>query len=255
MSNVAIHVTICASISLISFMTASLNINPLTLLAPLKTYIVEDLSNADTTTSAALAAAALNELSAPVLKMLAQASTQNDDVATQFFPDPDDPSTPGNLFFWPTTRTSQASAYADASSAEYSLRAAIFLSERDDYGAVYPAGFNFLLKLEASACELVREMPSSVFERLEFALKGTSLPSGFEFLDDVQHLPLMPGMRRQFLKAITRAHEVTTKSKRKVFEAVMLNYIWDETEPVKDFSAVLSTMVSLFAAIHEQSRK
>ncbi|MES2831168.1 MAG: hypothetical protein V4695_04160 [Pseudomonadota bacterium] len=236
-------------------MTATLNIDPHPLLAPLSPYIVEDLSNADTAASAALAAAALDALSAPVLKMLSQFGAQSEDIAAQFFPDPDDPSTPGNLFFWPATRTSQSSAYADASSAEYSLRAAIFLSERDDFGAVYPAGFNFLLKLEASACELVRDMPSSVFERLEFALKGTSLPSGFEFLDDIQHLPLMPGMRRQFLKAITRAHEVTTKSKRKAFEAVMLNYIWDETEPVKDFSAVLSTMVSLLAAIHEQSCK
>lgn len=236
-------------------MTASLNLHPLTLLAPLKEYIVEDLSNADTAASASLAAAALNQLCGPVLDMLTQAGTHNDDIATQFFPDPDDPSTPGNLYFWPSTRTSQASAYADASSAQYSLRAAIFLSERDDYGAVYPAGFNLLLKLEASACELVRAMPSSVFERLEFAMKGTSLPSGFEFLDDVQHLPLMPGMRRQFLNAITRAHEVTAKAKRKAFEAVMLNYIWDETEPAKDFSAVLSTMASLFSAIHEQSRQ
>lgn len=236
-------------------MTAPLNVDPLALLAPLKAYIVEDLSNADVAASAALAASALSELSSPVLEMLAQTGTQNDDIATQFFPDPDDPSTPGNLFFWPATRTSQSSAHNDAFSAEYSLRAAIFLSERDDFGAVYPAGFNLLLKLEASACELVRAMPSAVFERLEFALKGSRLPSGFEFLDDIQHLPLVPGMRRQFLKAITRAHEVTTKSKRKAFEAVMLNYIWDETEPVKDFSAVLSTMVSLFAAIHEQSRK
>jgi hypothetical protein len=93
-----------------------------------------------------------------------------------------------------------------------------------------------------------------VFEKLEFALKGSSLPKGFEFLDDVQHLPVMPGMRRQFLKAITRAHEVTAKSKRKDFEAVMLNYIWDETEPVKDFSAVLTTMTALFVAIHHQAK-
>lgn len=235
-------------------MTASLDINPLTLLKPLNGYIVEDLTNADMVASAALAASALSELAAPLLKMLAEAGGHTDDIALQFFPDPEDPSTPGNLFFWPTTRTSLSSTYADASSAEYSLRAAVFLSERDDYGAVYPAGFNLLLKMEASACELVRDLPAAVFEKLEFALKGGSLPKGFEFLDDIQHLPLMPGMRRQFLKAITRAHEVTVKSKRKAFEAVMLNYIWDDTEPMKDFNAVLSTMAALFVAIHHQAK-
>lgn len=235
-------------------MTASPDIDPITLLKPLEGYIVEDLSNADTAASAALAASALGELAKPILKMLSGAGAQADDIALQFFPDPEDPSTPGNLFFWPTTRTSLASTYADASSAEYSLRAAVFLKERDDYGAVYPAGFNFLLKMEASACELVRDLPAAVFEKLEFVLKGSSLPKGFEFLDDIQHLPLMPGMRRQFLKAITRAHEVTVKSKRRKFESVMLNYIWDETEPIKDFNAVLSTMASLFVAIHQQSK-
>lgn len=236
-------------------MTVSLDINPLILLKPLNAYVVEDLSNADTVASAALAASALSELAAPLLQMLTSTGAQTDDIALQFFPDPEDPSTPGNLFFWPTTRTSQSSTYADASSAEYSLRAAIFLSERDDYGVVYPAGFNLLLKMEASACELVRDLPPAVFEKLEFALKGGALPKGFEFLDDIQHLPLMPGMRRQFLKAITRAHEVTVKSKRKAFEAVMLNYIWDETEPMKDFSAVLSTMAALFVAIHHQAKR
>lgn len=236
-------------------MTTPLTIDPTALLTPLADYIVEDLSNADIAATATLAASALSDLAAPILTMLASAGADTDDIAMQFFPDPDDPSTPGNLFFWPTTRTSQASTFADASSAEYSLRAAVFLSERDDYGVVYPAGFNLLLKMEASACELVRQLPASVFEKLEFALKGSSLPSGFEFLDDIQHLPLMPGMRRQFLKAITRAHEVTAKSKRREFEAVMLNYIWDETEPHKDFSAVLSTMVALFVAIHQQARQ
>ncbi len=235
-------------------MTTPITINPHALLKPLKGYIVEDLSNADTAASAALAESALGELAAPLLQILSAGGAQTDDVALQFFPDPEDPSTPGNLFFWPSTRTSLSSSYADASSAEYSLRAAVFLSERDDYGAVYPAGFNLLLKMEASACELVRQLPSAVFEKLEFALKGSPLPKGFEFLDDIQHLPLMPGMRRQFLKAITRAHEVTTKSKRKAFEAVMLNYIWDETEPTRDFKAVLSTMASLFLAIHQQSK-
>ena len=236
-------------------MTSSLKIDPNALLQPLKHYIVEDLSNADTAASAALAAAILGDLASPILALLASADSETDDIACEFFPDPSDPSTPGNLFFWPKTRTSRASTYADASGAQYSMRAAIFLAERDDFGAVYPAGFNLLLKLEASACELVRELPSAVFEKLEFALKGSSLPSGLEFLDDVQHLPLMPGMRRQFLKAITRAHEVTEKSKRRDFEAVMLNYIWDETEPLKDFSAVLSTLGSLFLAVHRQARQ
>ncbi|GAC1406852.1 MAG: hypothetical protein NVSMB6_03680 [Burkholderiaceae bacterium] len=235
-------------------MTALVDINPTLLLKPLQGYVVEDLSNADAVASATLAAASLGELAAPVLQRLSDAGASTDDIAMQFFPDPDDPSTPGNLFFWPTTRTSQASTFADASKAEYSLRAAAFLSERDDFGVVYPAGFNLLLKIEASACELVRKLPAAVFEKLEFALKGSSLPNGFEFLDDSQHLPLVPGMRRQFLKAINRAHEVTAKSKRKEFEAVMLNYIWDETEPVKDFNAVLSTMASLFVAIHRQAK-
>ena len=235
-------------------MTTSLDINPIALIKPVSGYVVEDLSNADIATTATLASTALSSLAAPLLKMLTGAGTETDDIALQFFPDPEDPSTPGNLFFWPTTRTSRASTYADASKAEYSLRAAIFLPERDDYGVVYPAGFNLQLKLEASACELVRSLPAAVFEKLEFALKGSSPPKGFEFLDDVQHLPLMPGMRRQFLKAITRAHEVTTKSKRREFEAVMLNYIWDETEPVKDFGAVLSTMAALFTAIHHQAK-
>lgn len=235
-------------------MSALLEINPIALLKPLQGYVVEDLSNADIAASASLAATALGELATPLLQRLTEAGAQTDDIALHFFPDPDDPSTPGNLFFWPTTRTSQASTYADASKAEYSLRAAVFLSERDDYGVVYPAGFNLLLKMEASACELVRQLPAAVFEKLEFALKGSSLPNGLEFLDDSQHLPLVPGMRRQFLKAISRAHEVTAKSRRKEFEAVMLNYIWDETEPVKDFSAVLSTMAALFVAVHRQAK-
>ena len=235
-------------------MTTFLDIDPLALLKPLAGYVVEDLSNADMAASASLAAAALSGLATPLLKVLAGAGPLTDDIEFHFFPDSDDPSTPGNLYFWPKTRTTRAGTFADASKAEYSLRAAVFLAERDDYGVVYPAGFNLLLKMEASACELVRGLPAAVFEKLEFALKGSSVPKGFEFLDDVQHLPLMPGMRRQFLKAITRAHEVTIKSKRKAFEAVMLNYIWDETEPVKDFGAVLSTMASLFVAIHHQAK-
>lgn len=235
-------------------MTFPLDIDPIALLHPLEDYVVEDLSKADMAASAALAASALGELATPLLKMLTAAGADTDDIALQFFPDPDDPSTPGNLFFWPTTRTSLASTYADASSAEYSLRAAVFLAERDDDGVVYPAGFNLLLKMEASACELLRQLPAAVFEKLEFSLKGSPLPKGLEFLDDSQHLPLLPGMRRQCLKAVARAHEVTAKSRRKEFEAVMLNYIWDETEPKRDFSAVLSTMAALFVAIHLQAR-
>lgn len=235
-------------------MTSSLDLDPHPLLKPLKGYIVEDLTNADATASGALAKAALDQLAEPLLQVLKAGGSQTDDIAVQFFPDPEDPSTPGNLFFWPSSPGSLSSSYADACSAQYSLRAAVFLSERDDFGAVYPAGFNLLLKMEASACELVRQLPAAVFEKLEFALKGTSVPKGFEFLDDIRHLPVMPGMRRQFLTAISRAHEVTTKSKRKAFEAVMLNYIWDETEPTRDFSAVLSTMASMFLAIHHQSK-
>lgn len=230
-------------------------LDPNALLKPIKNYIVEDLSNADIATSATLAAAILSELAVPVLKMLSGAGAQADDIALQFFPDPDDPSTPGNLYFWPTTRTSNESTYADAHNAEYSLRAAVFLSEKDDYGVVYPAGFNLLLKLQASACELVKQLTPSVFEKLEFQLKGASLPKGFEFLDDSQHLPLLPNMRRQFIKAIDRAHAVTAKTRRTEFEAVMLHYIWDETEPEKDFAAVLSTLTALFVAIHQQAKR
>jgi hypothetical protein len=230
-------------------------LDPNALLKPLKSYIVEDLSNADIAASGALAAATLSNLAVPVLNMLSDAGAQTNDIALQFFPDPDDPSTPGNLYFWPTTRTSKESAYADAHNAEYSLRAAVFLSERDDYGVVYPAGFNLLLKLQASACELINQISPSVFEKLEFQLKGASFPKGFEFLDDSQHLPLLPNMRRQFIKAIDRAHAVTAKARRTEFEAVMLHYIWDETEPEKDFAAVLSTLAALFVAIHQQAKR
>ncbi|MES2535470.1 MAG: hypothetical protein V4632_06300 [Pseudomonadota bacterium] len=229
-------------------------LDPNALLKPLRSYIVEDLSGADTTITATLAAAALSDLAVPVLAMLSGAGTQADDVSLHFFPDPDDPSTPGNLFFWPTTRTSLESTYADAHTAEYSLRAAVFLSERDDDDVVYPAGISLVLKLQASACELVKKLPPAVFEKLEFQLKGSSLPKGFEFLDDSQHLPVLPNMRRQFIKAIDRAHAVTSKARRAEFEAVMLHYIWDETEPVKDFSAVLSTLAALFVAIHQQAK-
>lgn len=228
-------------------------LNPSALLKPLQAYIVEDLSRADITTSGAIVAATLNELAAPVLKMLSDAGANAGDIAAQFFPDADDESTPGNLFFWPTTRTSQSSKYHDAANAEYSLRVAVFLPERDDDDNIYPAGFSLVLRLQASACELIKKVPPAIFEKLEFQLKGVKLPAGFEFLDDSQHLPAMPNMRRQFLKAITRAHEVTTKKRRPEFEAVMLHYIWDETEPQPHFGAVLSTLAALFAAIHQQA--
>jgi hypothetical protein len=134
------------------------------------------------------------------------------------------------------------------------LRASVFLAERDDSGAVYPAGFSMVLKLEESACELVKDLPAAIFEKLEFQLKGGPAPSGFEFLDDSQLLPALPGMRRQFLKAIMRAHEVTKKSRRAKFEAVMLHYIWDQTEPEQHFGAVLSALSGLFVAIHQQAK-
>ncbi|MBC7499728.1 MAG: hypothetical protein H7315_04430, partial [Herminiimonas sp.] len=224
-------------------------LNPNALLKPLQGYIVEDLSGADMVTTAAIAASILSDLAVPVLQMLSGAGREADDISLEFFPDPDDSGTPGSLFFWPTTRTSSKSTYDDAHQAEYSLRAAVFLSERDDSGVVYPAGMTMLLKLEASACELVKNLPPAVFERLEFGLKGTRFPDGFEFLDDSEHLPVMPNMRRQFLRAITRAHAVTAKKRRPQFEAVMLNYIWDNTEPTAHFNAVLSTLSALFVAI------
>lgn len=229
-------------------------VNPNTLLKPLQGYIVEDLTHADTLSSATIAASILDNLPAAVLKMMSGAGAETGEISVQFFPDLDDPSTPGNLIFWPTTRTSKKNTHEDASKAEYSLRASVFLSERDDYGVIYPPGFSLVLKMQESACELIKQIPSSVFEKLEFQLKGSSLPAGFEFLDDSQHLPVMPNMRRQFLKAITRAHEVTTKGRRKEFEAVMLHYIWDETEPEQHFEAVLSTLSALFAAIHQQAK-
>lgn len=235
-------------------MTQPVTLDPNALLKPLDGYIVEDLSNADIATTGALAASILSELADPVLKMLTVAGDDANEIGIEFFPDEDDPGTPGTLIFWPRTRTSEESTYDDAHNAEYSLRVAVFLSEREDSDVIYPAGISLVLKLEASACELVKALPPAVFERLEFQLKGTSLPSGFEFLDDSEHLPVLPNMRRQFLKAITRAHAVTTKKRRKEFEAVMLHYIWDNTEPVPHFGAVLSTLATLFVAIHQQAK-
>ncbi|MBC7499463.1 MAG: hypothetical protein H7315_03045, partial [Herminiimonas sp.] len=51
-----------------------------------------------------------------------------------------------------------------------------------------------------------------------------------------------------------RAHAVTAKKRRPQFEAVMLNYIWDNTEPTAHFNAVLSTLSALFVAIHQQAK-
>jgi hypothetical protein len=235
-------------------MDQSLASHPIALLKPLRHYIVEDLSGADLSATAALSATALGKLGATISTLLSNAGTEAQEISHQFFPDPDDETTPGNLYFWPTTRTSQDSTYADAHNAEYSLRASVFLSERDDADVVYPAGLCLLLKLQASACELVKKLPPSIFEKLEFQLKGSALPAGFAFLDDSQHLPVVPNMRRQFIKAIDRAYAVTAKARRQEFEAVMLHYIWDETEPEKDFGAVLSTLVALFASIHHQAK-
>ncbi len=229
-------------------------LNPHVLLKPLHHYIVEDLSPADETASGAIAGEILTNLVTPILGIMSDVGGESGDINAQFFPDADDTSTPGNLIFWPTTRTSQKNTHKNAESAEYSLRVSAFLSERDDYEAIYPAGFTLVLKLKESACELVKQLPASIFEKLEFQLKRSSLPAGFEFLDDSQHLPVMPNMRRQFLKAITRAHEVTAKGRRKDFEAVMLHYIWDETEPEAHFHAVLSTLTTLFVAVHQQAK-
>ena len=235
-------------------MDRSLAPDPNVLLAPLRHYIVEDMSGADTTAAGTLAAGALNQLAESITAMLKAGGTPPEDISCQFFPDPDDETTPGNLYVWPITRTSSTSTYDDAHDAEYSLRASVFLSERDDADNVYPAGITLVLKLQASACELVKVLPPAIFERLEFELKRSGTPAGFEFLDDVQHLPAMPNMRRQFIKAIDRAHAVTAKARRTEFEAVMLHYIWDETEPEQDFGAVLWTMAALFAAIHYKAR-
>lgn len=229
-------------------------LDPNALLKPLDGYIVEDLTNADITATAAIAASILGDIAPSVLKMLAVAEETAEDIALEFFPDPDDESTPGTLIFWPATRTSQTSTYDDAHEAEYSLRLSVFLSERDDLGAVYPAGFSMVLKLNASACELIKDLPPAVFERLEFQMKGNALPVGFEFLDDSQVMPVLPNMRRQFLTAITRAHNVTAKKRSKEFESVMAHYIWDNTEPVPHFETVLSTLATLLVAIHHQSK-
>lgn len=229
-------------------------LDPNALLKPLDGYIVEDLTNADIAATGAIAGSILTDLAAPVMKMLSVAGDTADDISFEFFPDPDDESTPGTLVFWPATRTSKTNRQEDARLAEYSLRLAVFLSEREDEEVIYPAGFSMVLKLNESACELVKDLPPAVFERLEFQIKGTSLPGGFEFLDDSEHLPVLPNMRRQFLKAITRAHSVTTKKRSKEFESVMAHYIWDNTEPEPHFAAVLSTLATLFVAIHHQSK-
>jgi len=229
-------------------------LDPNELLSPLEGYIVEDLSNADIATTGAIAASILGELADPVLKMLSVAGDSANDISAEFFPDPDDESTPGTLIFWPRTRTSDTSTHDDAFNAEYSLRLAVFLSEREDEDVIYPAGFSMVLKLNESACELAKDLPPAVYERLEFQMKGSKLPSGFEFLDDSEHIPVLPNMRRQFMKAITRAHSVTAKKKSKEFESVMVHYIWDNTEPDEHFASVLSTLATLFVAIHHQSK-
>src|SRR5690606_5898691 len=175
--------------------------DPHALLKPLDAYIVEDLSNADIAATGKLAASILGQLSEPVLQLLEAASVA-DEIALEFFPDPDDESTPGTLIFWPPTRTSRTSPYDDAHEAEYSLRLSVFLSERDDLGAIYPAGFRMVLGLYARGCGLSKDWPPAVFERLEFQVNATSRPGGFEVPDDSQLMPVLPNMRRQFLRAI-----------------------------------------------------
>lgn len=230
-------------------------LKPNALLSTLNTYIVEDLSHADTVATAKIAATTLSDLAVPVLQMLTAAGAVTDDITVEFFPDKDEPGTPGTLFFWPSTRTLNHSAFDDAHGAEYSLRMAVFLPERDDDGAVYPAGFTLTLKLEASACELIEKLPPATLEQIEAAFKGAPLPAGFEFLDDSEHVPVLPNMRRQFIKAISRAHAASNKRRGNRFEAVMLHYIWDRIEPEQHFDAVLHALAKLFVAIHLQARK
>ena len=119
-------------------------LDPNALLKPLNGYIVEDLTNADIAATGAIAASILGDLAAPVLKMLSVAGDSADDISLEFFPDPDDESTPGTLIFWPATRTSLKSSYDDAYQAEYSLRLAVFLSERDDSDVIYPVSYTHL---------------------------------------------------------------------------------------------------------------
>ena len=230
-------------------------LKPNTLLTTLNTYIVEDLSHADMVATATIAATTLSDLAVPVLQMLTTAGAATDDIAVEFFPDKDEPGTPGTLFFWPATRTLDHSAFDDAHGAEYSLRMAVFLPERDDDGAVYPAGFTLTLKLEASACELIEKLPATILEQIEAPFKGATLPAGFEFLDDSEHVPVLPNMRRQFVKAISRAHAASNKRRGNRFEAVMLHYIWDRIEPEHHFDAVLQALAKLFVAIHLQAHQ
>lgn len=236
-------------------MNTSSALKPNALLATLNAYIVEDLTHADTLTTATIAATILSDLAVPVLQMLTAAGAATDDIAVEFFPDKDEPGTPGTLIFWPGTRTLNHSAFDDAHGAEYSLRMAVFLPERDDDGAVYPAGFTLTLKLEASACELIEKLAPGTLEQIEAPFKGAPLPAGFEFLDDSEHVPVLPNMRRQFNKAISRAHAASNKRRGNRFEAVMLHYIWDRVEPEPHFDAVLQALAKLFVAVHLQAHQ
>lgn len=233
-----------------TFMTESSPLpDPHTLLQPLTPFVAEEMSAEETHTASHLVADILGNLSAFVRQKLADAGATEDEVACEFFPDPDEPDSPGHVLFWPKDESGDDLSAEAAQQAEYSLRLTAFLPEREDVDVVYPPGISMVLKFDADACELLQVLPPSVFEQLEFRLKGQA-PMGFEFLDDSQNIPVMPHMRRQFLKAIERAHAVTRKTGRKKFESVMLHYIWDEVEPQPDFAAVLSTLVSLFAAVH-----
>lgn len=219
---------------------------PNDLLKPLDGYIVEDLADADIDATITIAASILENLAETVRPILD--AVGDGDLDSRFIANRDDESTPGTMVFWPTGED----GVEDPRLADYSLHLSVFLSERDEDDVVYPPGFSMVLKLNEEGCELVKFLPPAVFEQLEFRIKGKTLPAGFAFLDDRETIPVLPNMRRQFLKAITRAHEVTEKRKGE-FESVMAHYIWDNTEPEAHFDAVLATLATLLAAVHHKA--
>lgn len=226
-------------------------LDPNALLKPLDGYIVEDLDEADIVATDSITAAILDELADPVQAILS--ATGDEGITCTYIADPEDESTPGTLVFWPTPEDDDHTPEPhDARHADYSLHLSVFLAERDDDDVVYPAGVSMVLKLNEEGCELVKFLPPAVFEQLEFRIKGGSLPAGFAFLDDKDPIPVLPNMRKQFMKAISRAHDMTER-RRGDFESVMAHYIWDNTEPVAHFGAVLTTLATLLAAVHHKA--